>query len=80
MSGGKETMCKTMFFLVSRYVLTPGECYASQTSKGTFFMGQERYVFMFLCKKKGPVNMTLLGIKQKNDIQGPDSKLRSNVQ
>ncbi len=26
-----------VFLSVSRYVLTPGQCYASQTSKGTFF-------------------------------------------
>jgi hypothetical protein len=30
-------MFRTMFFLVSRYVLTPAQCYASQTSKDTFF-------------------------------------------
>jgi hypothetical protein len=35
--GGKETMCETMFFSVSSYVSTPGQCYARQTSKCTFF-------------------------------------------
>ncbi len=43
-------------FLVSGYVLTPGQCYASQTSEGTFFEW-ERYVFMFLCEKIVPVDM-----------------------
>jgi hypothetical protein len=36
LSDGKETMFETMFFLVSKNVSTPGQCYASQTSKGTF--------------------------------------------
>ncbi len=37
LSGGKETMFETMYFFVSSYVLTPGQCYARQTSEGTFF-------------------------------------------
>jgi hypothetical protein len=59
LSGGKEeNMCETMFFLVSRYVSTPGQCYASQTSNGTF-LGRERYVFMFFCIKIVPVDKAL---------------------
>jgi hypothetical protein len=38
LSGGKETMFETVFFSVSRYVSTPGQCYASQTSEGIFFL------------------------------------------
>jgi hypothetical protein len=33
LSGRKETI----FFSVSRYIPTPGQCYASQISKGTNF-------------------------------------------
>jgi hypothetical protein len=48
-------MFKTMFFLVSRYVSTPGQFYASQTSKGTFFwMGK----VCFYVKKIVPVDTT----------------------
>ncbi len=61
MSGGKETMFETMFFSVSSYVLTPGQCYARQTSGGTFFcfFGRERDVFMFLCEQIVPVDTLL---------------------
>jgi hypothetical protein len=37
LSGERETMFKTMFFSVSSYVSTPGQCCARQTSKDTFF-------------------------------------------
>jgi hypothetical protein len=60
MSGGRETMFKTMFFSVSSYASTPGQCYARQTSKGTFFWaGKVPYVFMFLCEKIVPVDTLL---------------------
>jgi hypothetical protein len=45
LSGRRETMFETMFFSVSGYVSTPGQCYTRQTSEGTFF-GWERYAFM----------------------------------
>jgi hypothetical protein len=48
LSGGKETMCETMFFLVSRYILTPGQCYTSQTSKGTFFWVEKVSFYVFM--------------------------------
>ena len=50
-------MFETMFFSVSSYVSTPGQCYARQTSKGTFFVW-ERYVFMFkkMCLWTRPKN------------------------
>ncbi len=58
LSNRKETMFKNMFFSVSRYVSTPGQYYASQTSEGTFFWW-ERNVFMFLSEKNVPVDITL---------------------
>jgi hypothetical protein len=44
-------MCKTMFVLVSRYVSTPGQCYASQTSKGTFLGAGKVCFYVFMLKK-----------------------------
>jgi hypothetical protein len=52
-------MLKTMFFLVSRYVSTPGQCYARQTSKGTFFSGRKGMFLCFYAKKNVPVDTLL---------------------
>ncbi len=57
-AAGEKLCSKLCFFLVSRYVSTPGQCYASQTYKCTFF-GWERYVLMFLSEKNVPVDTTL---------------------
>jgi hypothetical protein len=46
-------MFETMFFFCVQLFLTPGQCYARQTSEGTF-LGAGKvcfYVFMFLCEK-----------------------------
>ncbi len=47
--AGKKLCVKLCFSSVSRYVLTPGQCYARQTSKGNFFGAGKVcfYVFMF---------------------------------
>jgi hypothetical protein len=45
-AAGTKLCVKLCFFSVSRYFLTPGQCYASQTSKGTFFLDGKG---MFLC-------------------------------
>ncbi len=45
---------------MSRYVSTPGQCYARQTSEGTFFLaGKVSYVFVFLGEKNVPVDTAL---------------------
>ncbi len=44
-------------FLVSMYVLTPGQCYASQTFKGTFFHAGKVCFYVFIYKKIVPADM-----------------------
>jgi hypothetical protein len=48
-----------VFSGVSRYVSTPGQCYARQTSKGTFFSGKKGMFLCFWVKKNVPVDTTL---------------------
>jgi hypothetical protein len=48
LSGRRETMFNTMFFSVSIYVSTPGQCYARQTSKGTFFWVGKVCFYVFM--------------------------------
>ncbi len=47
-------MCETMFFSVSSYVSTPGQCYTRQTSEGTFSWVGKVCFFCFYVKKIVP--------------------------
>ncbi len=49
--AGEKLCSKLCFFLVSRYVSTPGQCYARQTSEGTFFWAGKVCFYVFIWKK-----------------------------
>jgi hypothetical protein len=54
--AGKKLCVKLCFFSVSRYVSTPGQCYARQTSECTFFRAGK---VCFHVKKIVPVGLNL---------------------